>query len=315
MKNVTMQWLYRVFLPKETHYGAGEEFLMRAGFCVLLYMARLRVSPLTGQPSPNGLAHWIDFTFLSDPSIAGPLSWLYLACLPLYLLRLGDVLTLPTLASLTIAVGTLGNSQGAINHGTQIMALVLLAQTAAMWTAAWRRSSCQECGKLAWAAWKRRLLIGWTMQAVVATYLVTAVTKLAESSGRWVHDVPYIVLQFAKNHDMAYYNSLREPAAEKSQFLIDFLLAQPNAGRLIFGSGLALEALAVLALINRWWALGIGLALFTMHETISEVMHLGFVFNKGLLLVFFVNVPFWATAATKKVFPRFLRLNKPLTTV
>ncbi len=298
-----MKWLKRIFIPREIRYGNVEEWLMRAGFCVLLYIGRLKVSPLTGQPSPNGLAHWVDFTFLAEPAIAGPLSWVFLGCLPLYLLRLGDVVTLPVLAVLSIAAGTLGNSQGAINHGSQIMALVLLAQTAAAWWAAARRSHWRERGRTAWAEWKRGLLIGWTMQVVAATYLVTAITKLAESSGRWIHDVPFIALQFAKNHDMAFYNSLKEPAAEKSQFLMDLLMAQPNLGRLIFGSGLVLEGLAVLALINRWWALGMGLALIAMHETISEVMHLGFVFNKGLLLVFFVNVPYWLMQAAKSARP------------
>lgn len=301
MNGKTGQMLRSCFTYQEPRYSNVEEWLMRAGFCVLLYIGRLKMSPLPGQPSPNGLAHWLDFTFLSDPTVAGVLSWLFLACLPFYLFRLGDAATLPVLAVLTIASGTLGNSQGAINHGTQIMALVLLAQTAAAWWSLIRRRDLLALGNVVWNEWRRGLFVEWTKQVIAATYLVTAITKLAQSSGRWIHDVPYIVLQFAKNHDMAYFNSLREPAAEKSQFLIDLLLAQPNAGRLVFGSGLVLEALAVLALINRWWALGMGVALIAMHETISEVMHLGFVFNKGLLLVFFVNAPYWLMQAAKKL--------------
>ena len=63
-----------------------------------------------------------------------------------------------------------------------------------------------------------------------------------------------------------------------------------------FSIGLALELFAFVALFNRGFMALAGIGLMLMHISISQVMNLGFFYNKWMLAIFWVNVPFWCMA-------------------
>jgi len=138
-----------------------------------------------------------------------------------------------------------------------------------------------------------------SMQMLCAGYVVSAISKWINSGGgwfpgaRWVAQIPNIAAQFTKNEAQAYYDTLKPPANQINQWSIDFVTEHPNVAMMVFGAGFYLEFLSFLTLLNRRLALVYGIALFAMHSMISEIMRLNFVYFKLILLLFFINLPFW----------------------
>jgi hypothetical protein len=131
---------------------------------------------------------------------------------------------------------------------------------------------------------------------IVAGYVVSGISKLIASGGRWVFDLPNIALQLRKNVQAEYYNTLEQAAAPAGEKAVQLVVDYPIGAMIFFGIGLALELFAFAALFNRWIMALWGLGLIGLHVGVSELMQLGFFFNKTLLLLFFVNVPFWICA-------------------
>ncbi len=287
------------FRPVNVRYEWWEEWVMRLAFAALLVRGMPEVTHFTGQPVPNGLAHWMDFTFLSDPAVVLWLRWIYGAMIGLYVLGIWRMLSLPVLAAVLVSYGTLGNSQGAINHITQIFVLVVLGQVVSAWhSGLWLRRRITD--KSEYRRQANDNLIHATLQVMAAVYVVSGLTKLINSGGEWIWSVPNLAVQFAKNLDMAYYNTLQTPEGG-TVAVIAWIAEWPNAARLLFGTGLVLELFAFLALLRREWAALMGLSLLLMHATISHIMHLGFFYNKILLLVFFINIPFWIVCVARRI--------------
>jgi hypothetical protein len=72
-----------------------------------------------------------------------------------------------------------------------------------------------------------------------------------------------------------------------TQWIVDY----PNVARLVFGSGLLIELLGFVVLINRKWAFWGGLTIIGLHLSISKLMDLHFGFHMLAALVFIVNLP------------------------
>jgi hypothetical protein len=297
-------------------YARWELVLMRGLFALVIWDAL----PLTGliQPDPSGTgstvrkpewrvhydttpkptglaisnAEWV--TSIATPAARS--SWFAAVIVLLlmgYALGAAPIVFTPPLLALTVLYGTLNNSQGAITHHLQVVSLALLAQTAYLiwelvrrrkWRTGWLGNPADREGRIVWV----------TQQAVVATYVVSALTKLKESGFGWFVDAARFPIQLKKNNQMAYYNHLKAPneadgywASLPAKIEVLFL-ESPNLCRVVIGSGLVLELVAVLALVGRRWALAVGAVLVAFHLSISAVMSLDFRFNIYLLLIFFV---------------------------
>jgi hypothetical protein len=100
---------------------------------------------------------------------------------------------------------------------------------------------------------------------------------------------------------MHYFDSLQRQTQEASHGMIRFITDHPLAAKGLFGIGFFLELFCFIALWNRPMLAFFGLGLWGMHHSISSVMGLGFAFNKAILLIFFVNIPFWIYLATTKL--------------
>jgi len=274
------------------------------------------------QPHPTGLAAWgIDFSWLGREDVSQWLVPLLAVCLLLYVAlplgrewlkrarpgkagALGFWLDWGTVAALSPALlaslghGTLGNSQGQIDHATQIVTVALLAQWIALVWAAWRRN---DPARLPRGYDGQQLAADWTRQLIAATYVASALTKLWLSKGNWLHDTPYIGLQIIKTTEQAFYTYLAPPdnAAWMGQFLID----HPGAARVMIGAGLPLELLVFLGLHNRRSALFFGLACAGFHTCVTEMMHLGFTYHKLLMLGLFANPLYWLVAGCRMLWP------------
>jgi hypothetical protein len=278
--------------PEPIRHAFWELFLMRVFFAYIIWRALPQnVGQYQGQPHPNGIAHWIDLSFLADPGHMQWLQWGFWIALGFYVLGVLRVPALAYLLGASVAVCTFLNSQGAIGHTAQIVALAILGQLLAFgWAAIAGR--CKR--PLRHGLTPEQLAVDWARQAVMATYVVSALTKLVRSDGRWILDAPYFGLQIVKSNAMDYYNTLQPAADDGMRWLAQLLLDHPWTAWFFIGIALPLELFAFVACFNRRTGFWIGLLILIFHSTVSVTMQLGFRFNKLLMIAFFLNIPFWA---------------------
>jgi hypothetical protein len=309
---VSMSASARTFF-KPTPFASWELVVMRMLFALVIWDAIPEAMNVAGVPQPTGLALFFPDLVVGFGALFGAtwFKFVIAALLVIYALGSAAVITTPLLLMVTVFAGTLTNSQGAITHHSQIVSLVLLAQ-----------SGCLVYDLIRHRKWRTGLLgqpvdreiqVAYvTQQAVVAAYMVSAYTKLKESGLDWFVNAARFPIQLKKNTRMAYFNELKEHGSDSS-FLTDLpartealLIASPNLCRIIIGSGLVLEIAVVLALAGRAWAFFFGIAFVLFHSTISKIMGLDFDFNIYILSIFFIlpgisaAVVHWSRAATKR---------------
>jgi hypothetical protein len=283
-----------------------ETFLFRLGIAWLAWQTLCLPSHRVAQPVPHGLAAWgVDFTWLGDVHLAPWLVPVWGVCLLLYVFNFVPVLTLlpPLIAS--FGHGTLGNSSGSIGHTTQLVTLVLLASwLAALWTriCQWRHRP------LPFDFTPPQLAADWARQVFMSTYVVSALSKLIQSHGLWFQNAPYFGLQMIKAMGMAQYGAYGP--GNNVEGLAQFMLDHPVLAKIFIGAALPLELFAFLAVLNRRTALFFGISLWLFHNTVTEVLHLGFVYHKALLLILMVNPVWWLVQIIKSLFTNQERRTK-----
>jgi hypothetical protein len=309
------RWIWR---PEEITFARWEMALMRLLFALVMFDAGSkvwvlatdgpsavggrwsdlgvipRVSRFTGQPHPHGLALGLEkvgirLTFLADERIGKLVHGCFLGALGAYVLGLAMPVALGVLFGVLLVHGTFLNSQGSIHHHLQLLTCV----TGAQWVAsvlALRRGRARSWLRLDAAAENR--LANWTQQVIAAGYVVSALSKLWMSKGAWMWEVPRFGIQLAKAVDQDYYDSLSH-STEAHVWLPDWLLDHPWLARLIFAPALPLEFCAFLLLRNRALGSLYALALIGFHCSVSTLMSLDFRYNVQMMIVYFVNVPFW----------------------
>ncbi|WP_138085242.1 hypothetical protein [Phragmitibacter flavus] len=296
-----------LFAHEPMRHAWWEMVLMRFGVAMVTWSSmKFLPSPLHSQPVPHGLAAWgVDFTWLSDPELC---AWFVPFCgvsLLLYIVGVWPVLTLIAPLLAIVGQGVLSNSQGAIHHTSQVIAVALLAGwLAGVWSVVARRSNKPLPG----AFNPQQLGLDWMRQILIAGYVVSALMKLIDSGGDWLGNTPYFGLQIEKSTGMAFHANLEPP--ENAAWLAQYFIDHPLMAKITIGFGLPLELFAFLALLNRRMALFFGLALYAFHTIITEVMHLGFAYNRMLLLFLFINPVWWLVEFARAILRRFSRPRK-----
>ncbi len=275
-----------LFLPA-TH-GPVERVAMRGLFALLLFWLTPAAPPVSFLPHPNGLAAVLPLDFFLHPGIYAVIRVAVWVALALYLVRRWTGLALVCLTLFFIATGSVMNSQGAISHSRQIVALVLLAQTAAHFFHRWRGHGTGSKGE--------DLLIFWSQQAIAASYLVAGISKIINSGGIWVLQTPRSAVQIVKTWDQSYYDRLEPGLRETGATLAEWILAHPGLVMAVGAGGLLLELSAPLLLLGRRYALAYGAALLAFHGAIERTMQLQFENNEYVIWIYLVNVPFWTLA-------------------
>ena len=257
---------------------AGVERVLLA---LLVTWAFLGLDVFPEQPAPTGLARFVDLTSLAQPWIYWTLTAGLGVALALFVTGRALPYSIGYVALLWTAVGTLENSQGVEAHYSQPAALVLLAQTLAYAIARYRPGGIAAHRRAFW----------YSQQALAAAYFVSGITKLVRSRGRWLEDLPNIALQIVKSHDQSFFETLTGDLIARGDRVAALVMEHPNTARLVFGWGLALELFVWLALLGRRWALGVGIALFLLHEGIAFVMQIRFPIHEALVVLYFVGLP------------------------
>jgi hypothetical protein len=282
-------------------HAGWEMTLMRLAFAMMVWQSVPIFYYQTSLPHPNGLAHFIDLRFLTNPEILGVLRGVLAVALLFYVAGLFMFLSLGFITFLLVACGSFDNSQGAINHSFQPLALAALAQ----WTVAgffvirerivgkklfFPLANCET----------HRYLVHAAKVALVSCYVTSAFTKLERSDGEWVYRTPNLAVAIAKTNAKSYLNAF-EPTQHWAKTAPALILDHPHLTRVFFGFGLALEMLSFLALLGRWPAAAFGASIIAMHHMISQVMDLHFAIFEKLALIFLVNAPWLAAFAAGKL--------------
>ncbi len=279
--------------PGPFEWGRWEMLLMRAGFAALVYHAlKWETGVWTTQPKPNGIAYFVDLTWIGISPPGWGMKGLTLAGLAIYTFGLLPAPGLLPAVFFSIVIGTLGNSQGAINHSTQLVSMILLAQFLVYVIP---RGPGVEKPARHWirpGLATQRQVIWWSTVVIAASYVVCGVVKLTNSGFMWLHDAPFLAVQLLKTNWAHYHDTLEMPP-DWLQMVTQTLVDHPNLARLFFGCGLLIELLGFVVLISRRWALAGGLAIIAMHLSISQVMNLSFLTHILAALIFLVNVPGW----------------------
>ena len=284
-------------------HAGWEMTLMRIAFAVMVWQSIPIFFYQTSLPHPSGMAHFVDLRFLTNPDILGVLRGVLAVALLFYVAGLFVFLSLGFMTFLLVACGSFDNSQGAINHSFQPMALAALAQWVVAGFFAIRERMAGKTVFFPFAAGEtHRYLVHAAKVALVSCYVTSAFTKLERSDGEWISRTPNLAVAIAKTNAKSYLNAF-EPTQHWARTAPTLIMDHPNLTRVFFGFGLALEMLSFLALLGRWPAAAIGASIIAMHHMISQVMDLHFAIFEKLAFIFLVNAPWLAAWA-------FLRLWK-----
>ena len=249
------------------------------------------------QAHPNGVAMFVDLSLLSRDSIETPLRLATGVSLVLFVAGVPAAFSLAVPLFFGLGVMTLTNSQGAINHTTQVLHMSMLSVWLASLWALWRKRGGH---KLPQGFSRAELELDWARQGVMAGYVVSAVSKILLSGGGWLTSSRYLPLHLVKNNDMEYFEWL-DPGAQRLEWLPQVMMDHPGLCIFFFGLALPLELFAFLGLRNRRIAAIFGLGLIAFHESITQLMQLSFIFNKALLLFLFVAPQWWLVDGITKL--------------
>lgn len=281
----------RWWQPKPFELGAVEMLVMRAAFAVLAFWnIKWETAPYIEQKYPNGLARFFDLTWLGHHPPGDFAQYAVAAFLILYVIGILPAIGfLPTAVFATL-IGTLLNSQGAINHSWQMVTMMGLAQVLVY---AWPRRT--DTG-LDWKIVVRpdlrrhRQAVFAVLTVIAASYVVCGVVKLTNSHGMWIYRAPLLAVQLLKTHYSHFYDTLTMPP-DWLRNITEFLLAHPWVARFVFGAGLVIELIGFVILINRRWAFIGGVAIIALHLSISRLMNLNFEAHMFAALIYCVNLP------------------------
>jgi hypothetical protein len=276
-------------------HSSWEMAFMRVAFAAMAWQSVPSFYYPATLSHPNGLASFLDLTFLLNAEVLGTLRGLLAVAVVFYAAGFLMFLSLTYITFLLSACGSFENSQGAINHTLQPLALVALAQwgVAGYFLVCDRAVHKRPFFPIATAETHRRLVHAAKV-ALVSCYVTSAITKLERSEGEWLQRTPNLAVAIAKTNTKSYLN-IQEPADHLAKAVPQFIIDHPNITRVFFGFGFALELFSFLALLGRWPAILIGVSLVLMHDMIARVMDLHFAIFERLALIFLVNAP-WLVA-------------------
>jgi hypothetical protein len=273
-----------------------ETALMRTGFAMLLLsrFPSLASLPVPGAELrfPNGIAKWIDMSWVLDPAGYSIITILLHAAAALYITGFAFPLSSTVLFLCYLVTGTLQNSLGSISHYYQVMTLMLLGQSVASWL--WAASSENRL-----ATWIRSpatlhsFTTRVTLQVLAGNYVLCALTKLVNSKGAWIWNSQYMPVQYAKIQAQHYYTTMQPADLGLGGALNELCTQHPWLCMLVYAPGLIVELLTFLMLFGRVWLLIIGLTVIAMHVLVDITMNLGFPQHQWIFFLYAVNLPFW----------------------
>jgi hypothetical protein len=286
--------------------AAWELLIMRVLFALVVYKTLPHAGQIYDtQDAPNGIAQFVDLTFLANDGVYPALKGAMVGALVVYASGFLLPFVLPFILIAHVMIRTLFNSQGWVHHGVQMVSLVILAQTIVVLSFAIYRIVKHRPFPLTNGRSMGSYFLFYSQMAVISIYVVSVFSKVDRSDGLWFAKSHYVGLHVVKAERDRYYGKLKEPApgtepAPASIVAARAALAHPNLTRLFLGAGVMLEFFAFFALYSRGAALLIALGMIGFHRSIAALMSIYFHFNEMLLVIFLVNVPYWIVLLARK---------------
>jgi len=324
-------WIRHYFFVGIICYSTYEHFFFRLLTAKIIYNSLTQLCPLS-QPFPNGIAQYWDLTWFCIPAVHKAIQKVFLLASLFYVFKKYTSVALSVMTLIHLIDGTSKNSDGSVGHSNQIMTLVLLGQTLTYFYYDFfppppkhkANSFSQDENQLLGGSARRRAsywakfldsvkatreddtAIFIAQQLMAATYMISALTKLSAhfqvSTESW-YNSPNLLLQIVKSNEEKFYSGVASQFEDNwiATVLVDFIIKKPLAGTLFFGGAFFLELLAPLFIWNRISLLLGGFALWSMHTGIFYTMQLKFVFTKLLLIILYMNAPYWLTTVWQMI--------------
>lgn len=264
-------------------------------------------------------------TWLADPGKFEIFRWCFVGVLVFYVAGVALPVVLPLASLMHILPYTLYGSQEYNYHGASMISLVLLFQAlTVLYDSITRRCSFKPPDGVL----RGRLLVQ-SMVIVTGAYFVSVFAKVENSKGSWFMNSNNVALDMIKADRQTYYNRNTGPVPEitpeelklvreigltdvifrpKSypvEVVATWLMDHPWTSRILFSSGVLLEAVCILAIGNRILAFIIGLSLIAFHRSIDALMGgVAFPYNELCDFIFLIGIPFglaWMLERIKNV--------------
>ena len=281
-----------------THYWSSAELLfIRLATSGMVFLMIPRSLPFRNQPFPVGIARFADLTVLSHPRLYVILRNLALVALIFYSSGVMFGVATLYLFGFLVAVQTLVASQGAVNHGRNLLMLVLLAQCfASIW--GFLSNFLQLTLGTTSPIPTEQIAVVWSLQTIAASYFISGISKLVNSRGQWISALVAIPpIMIARAEAVLQDGAISKHRRDRSYALAQWLARHRYACKLIFSAALWIEVLSPLALYNRTTEIIGGLLLLLFHVAAGFSMQLQFTWNRFIILIYFINIPYILTKA------------------
>jgi hypothetical protein len=199
--------------------------------------------------------------------------------------------TLAFLSVISVLVFSIEESNGIMNRAS-LMSMVFIAQ----WIAYLLYD--KQTNNLI----KFRLQFG--IQLVVATYMLSAISKLMASGFSWISDSQYAVLQIQKSIYYNFYDSNNTSFIKEGAHFVQFMNQHSTFFSLLFLSALVIEFTVFIALFNKKTRLLYGLLLLSMHIGIFVVMDIIILHVFIPMLLLFLNPIYYMVLFSSNLFKR-----------
>ena len=130
------------------------------------------------------------------------------------------------------------------------------------------------------------------MQAIIAVYFTSGLSKLINTRGRWIHSSPMLLLSaHARVETDRMMGETSWGESGESAALVSWLFERPAVTQCVFAAGLLIELATPIGLLGETVLLIMGLALIALHRGNRRLLGLAFPEYQLLVLVYLVNVP------------------------
>lgn len=242
--------------------------------------------------APVGIARLTSLSRLTTEPTRRRSRWVFDAALLVFVSGWYLWASATIVAVLAVLWLTITCSKGTVNHGNHLTVIAICAT--ALGNVTW-----QICD--AFDAYPENLVLAtpewtgawWAVQAIVAAYLVSGISKLALTQFRWIWRSPGLVVNAHIRAEVASGERGSSPTSiERSLSMAGLLGRHPWPARLVFGSGLFVELLSPLSLFNRATLVVGGAALLALHAANGALLRLRFVSYQWLLTVYLLQLPY-----------------------
>jgi len=262
------------------------------GFVVIRMFSGIQTFRPSGEaPFPVGIARLLDLRWAASRYAVRWMQYGAYAAALCYAAGLVVPFALLFLAAAALVEVSFRSSYGAVNHGQHLLAVVLVAQAAAMalWNAAaqwdWNLSHVLADSQQATAVW-------WAIQAIVCVYFTSGLSKLLNTDAHWIRRSPALLLSAYGRIDtdeMVAKGGWQ--TSRRSDALISWLFDRATLAQAVFAAGLFVELAAPIGLLGKIALTGIGIALIALHKGNRVLLGLPFPEFQWLVFIYLVNLP------------------------